>query len=315
MIDFDRWQFHREQTKWSTEADFVEARALEYGEFPFDGGHVDEIATGQFVEDQSEHESAGHLPIRLAEPVEEGIRRKLTEQLESKQRAHLRREDLSAGVQAELWRRQSLMGSAYPFNIKNGSLELSNNETRSSKIYAQLLKTSVDAERADRELFEGTVAAALCAYLGKEKAKHMCFGWRSCPEEEQPRRIKQRIELLHTNSGEWKWNTDEKFPDDPTPKMAKDLGLDVVAWLPMPDSRMGQIFAVAQCATGNTDWEGKFHDVSWKRLENWIRPLPSEWSVRCFAVPFHIPNNARWQEVSGDAGFLLDRARLTLLLR
>lgn len=315
MINFDKYDYHREHLTWSKEADQVEARAIEYGDSPFDGGHIDETASGQFVEDQSEAESAGHIPVRTAEPVEEGIRRKLSEQQNTKQRAQLRRENLSAGVQAEVARRKSVMGSAYPFNIKTGSLEYLNSNNRSSQIYAQLLKTSVDAELHDREQFEGTVAQALCAYLGAGNAKYMCFGWKSCEDEEQPKRVKLRIEQLQAQSGEWAWNPGQNFPNDPPPKLAKDLGLDVVAWLPMPDSRMGQIFAIAQCATGLTDWENKFHDVSWGRLRNWIRPLPDNWCVRCFAVPFHIPNNARWQEIGGDAGFLLDRARLTLLLQ
>lgn len=181
----------------------------------------------------------------------------------------------------------------------------------------ECLRTSVAPSAADREAFEDLVAKALEAYLGKGRAAVQLFGWQAKPEADRPRRIKAMIEMLAKASGEWRWNPDTEmgFPDDPPSTLVKDMGLDAIAWLPMPDGRHGKLFLLAQCATGRTNWDEKLNDVSWERIENWIRPLPRGWTIRCFAIPFHLPNDARWREVSGRGGLFLDRTRLTLLLK
>lgn len=315
MSDFSQFIHHRKHEKFAAEADDVELRAVELGEYSFDGVHLDEVATGQFIEDQSASESLAHLPAPNVESTEDGIRRKLRDNLEDIQRGQLRREDSIAGVSAEIERRKTVLKDAYPFHAKRGSLRFKDTVNASESVYVSLLKLSAGGHVPNRDSFEGVVAKALQAYLGSERAKVLCFGWKAETEDNQPRRIKEMVNYLKEHSGEWSWSPDVGFPDNPSSQMVKDLGLDVIAWLPMPDGRMGQIFLVTQCATGATDWETKFDDVSWPKLENWIRPLPREWGTRCFAVPFHVPNTAKWQDVSKRAGLFLDRARITLLLQ
>jgi hypothetical protein len=205
------------------------------------------------------------------------------------------------------------MGDVYPFEIHDGSISFRSLNRRSCEAYVFCLTLAISPEDKDRSEFENLVAKALKNYLGETSVSHS-FGWKSLPEEERPKRIKQKINAIEALTGEWIWNPEEGFPDDPPAKLVKDLGLDVIAWIPVPDNRMGQVFLVAQCATGRTDWDDKLHDVSWDRIGIWVRPTPEKWSIRCFAIPYHIPNQIRLKEVSKHGGLFLDRARITLLL-
>jgi hypothetical protein len=75
---------------------------------------------------------------------------------------------------------------------------------------------------------------------------------------------------------------------------------------------MGQLFVLGQCSCGD-DWTQKFSQVDFKRLSKWIRPLTSCKAIRAFTLPRHIPNNPFFFDVNHQAGFTLDRARLTLV--
>ncbi|MFL5796799.1 MAG: hypothetical protein ACJ77A_02555 [Actinomycetota bacterium] len=92
------------------------------------------------------------------------------------------------------------------------------------------------------------------------------------------------------------------LPDD------KDLGLDIVTWLPFKDQRGAFLHVLVQCATG-PDWEGKLHDIDitvWRGHINWgVEP------VRIFAVPgvIFLPE-AKWVRASQKGGLILDRPRL-----
>ncbi len=316
MSDFGQFIHHRKHEKFAAEADDVELRALEFGEYPFDGVQLDEVATGQFIEDQSLSESEAHLPVPSVESTEEGIRRKLRDNLGEIQRGQLRREDSIAGVSAEIERRKTVLQDAYPFLTNRGSLRFKDTANSSESVYVSLLKLSAGGDVPNRDSFEGLVGKALQAYLGAERAKVLCFGWKAESEPDRPRRIKEMMCLLNSQTGECRWKPNDGFPDDPSTHLVKDMGIDVVAWLPFIDGRVGQVFLVAQCATGLTDWDTKFDDVSWSGMRIWLESTPECWGgTRCFAVPFHIPNTARWLAVSSKAGLFLDRARITLLLQ
>lgn len=315
MTDFSKWEHHHKHSKWAEEADQLEWSTFQVGASPYSASQMDDEVADLFVEMQSGSESDASFPDATGETVPERIDRNLREATEEIDRSETRRDEMTAGVQAEIERRSALLGDEYPFSRSAGSLSFLGAETLGRKTYMECLRTSVAPSRADRELFEGLVAKALGAYLGNGRATVQLFGWQGKPEADQPRRIKAMIEGLAKKTGEWPWNPDTGFPDDPPSTLVKDLGLDAIAWLPMPDSRFGKLFLLAQCATGRTDWDEKLNDVSWERMGNWIRPLPRGWAIRCFAIPFHLPNEARWKEVSTQGGLFLDRTRLTLLLR
>ena len=315
MNRFTSWEDRGGESKFAEEADELEIKAIELGECSLDCVTIDEIATGQFLENQSLGESENFLPIPAQESTEESISRKTHELMKELERNDVRRDDASAALAAEIERRSALLRDAYPFVADRGSLQFKASNDASERIYLSLLKLSSNGADLDRGSFEQVVADALKAYLGRDRAKAMPFGWRNEAEVDRPRRFKEMMNSLHAQSGEWHWRPKSGFPTDPSPRDVKDCGIDVVAWIPMPDGRIGQVFIVAQCATGK-NWIGKLHDVNWGRLSNWIESVPEKWGgTRCFAVPYHIPNTARWFEVSGDGGLILDRARITLLLR
>ena len=312
---FFEWALHHEHTKWAEEVDQLEWAALQLGNSPVFASQLDDDIVDIFLEVESAQESEAFEAEGGLETVEERIEGKLREANEEADRAEQKRENLTAGVQAEIARRNEVLGEHYPFVRDGSSLSFRGNDSPAHKVYLECLKTSVVPTREDREAFERLVGRALKAYLGEDRAVVKPFGWQAKPEADQPRRIKEMVEQLESETGEWPWNPAVGFPADPPVMLVKDLGIDTIAWLPMPDQRWGRLFIVAQCATGQTNWEDKLNDVSWERITNWIRPMPNRWSIRCFAIPFHLPNDIRWQEVSRQGGLFLDRSRITLLLK
>jgi hypothetical protein len=315
MLDFAKWEHHHKHTKWADEADQLEWSTLRVGASPYSASQMDDEIGDLFVEMQSERESDAAFPDVAAESVPERIDRNLREATEEGERSETRRDEMTAGVQAEIERRSALLGEEYPFVRSLASLNFRGADTPGRQTYIECLRTSVAPIAADREAFEGLVVRALGAYLGADRATVLPFGWQSEPEAGRRRRIREMVDDLAAKTGEWQWVPGIGFPDDPSSTLIKDMGLDVIAWLPMPDNRLGKLFLLAQCATGRTDWDEKLNDVSWERIEDWIRPLPKGWTIRCFAIPFHLPNETRWGQVSRRAGLLLDRIRLTLLLK
>jgi hypothetical protein len=315
MMSFSEWALHHEHTKWAEEVDQLEWAALQLGNSPLSASQVDDDIADIFLEFQSPKESEAVEAEGELETVEERIEGKLREANEEAQRADQKRENLTAGVQSEIVRRSEMLVDHYPFVSDESSLSFRGNESPAHKAYLECLKTSISPTKEDREAFEDLVGRALKAYLGQDRAIVKPFGWQAEPEADQPRRIKEMVEQLECETGEWPWRPDIGFPADPPATLVKDLGIDTIAWLPMPDQRCGRLFVVAQCATGRTNWDDKLNDVSWDRITNWIRPMPDRWSIRCFAIPFHLPNDIRWLEVSRHGGLFLDRSRLTLLLK
>ena len=315
MISFAEWEQHHKQEKWAEEVDQLEWSASVLGTSPFEASQLDDEIADLLVEADSLAESEAVLDDQAGATIEERVERKLLQAEEEAERTEKKTEDLTAGMQAEAQRRSEALGEDYPFSIDGSSLSYRGGESRSHKIYMECLKTSVAPTPEDREAFEHLVGRALRAYLGYDRAIIKPFGWQREAEADQPRRIRDMVTGLHKETNEWRWSPDVGFPENPPPTLVKDLGIDTFAWLPMPDKRPGKLFVVAQCATGRTNWDAKLTDVDWNRITNWIRPIPNQWSIRCFAIPFHLPNDARWLEVSGLGGLFLDRCRLTLLLK
>jgi len=64
---------------------------------------------------------------------------------------------------------------------------------------------------------------------------------------------------------------------------------------------------------GEPTGESKFNDLTHDGLGNWIKPTCSAQPARVFAIPFHVPNNAYFGQISRAAGLTLDRARIVSL--
>lgn len=98
----------------------------------------------------------------------------------------------------------------------------------------------------------------------------------------------------------------ERFNYTP-PSYRKDRNLDLIAKRPFGDSRPSQMVLLVQCAAGE-NWKSKVNElniVAWAKYINFAS-TPS----KGFTVPVVISDNDRVNEISTDAGVLLDRPRL-----
>jgi len=94
-----------------------------------------------------------------------------------------------------------------------------------------------------------------------------------------------------------------------------DNGLDLVAWLPLPDKSKGLPMAFAQCACGASDWRMKQSEVSeerWGQILGLASPI-SNWTIIPFC--YHNPQGVWETPHHVNKGVLIDRLRLFELLK
>ena len=117
---------------------------------------------------------------------------------------------------------------------------------------------------------------------------------------------------LHEKTGEWVWRPEDGLPDNPSPKVAKDEGIDLIAWKSNIDGRRGHMFLLGQCACGD-NWLGKFDDANPDKIRKWFHPMTLIFPPKkLFFTPFHAVDSVL-EQASREAGIVLDRIRLTLL--
>jgi hypothetical protein len=271
-------------------ADQVEFRAILTGASAFEEGIREERWSGQLL------------------PGEQAARPLWAQQQEAV-------EELSGDIAEEIDRRFLLLGKHYPFERTGTGLR---HRPSTTGVYEFCLAVTNASNLTTGEFarlpaaFEILARDALQSYLGAG-SRGLRTGWPREAADGLPSRAKQIFGRVHSQTGEWKWQPQHGRPDDPSPTHVKDLGLDVLVWKAMPDSRIGQLFLVAQCACGTTNWTHKWRDLDLTELRTWLRPLTFAPPVRCYCVPFHIGNTATLQDVSSKAGLTLDRARLALI--
>ena len=94
-----------------------------------------------------------------------------------------------------------------------------------------------------------------------------------------------------------------------------DNGLDLVAWLPLPDKSKGLPMAFAPCACSASDWRSKQGEVAedrWSQILELSSPI-SNWTI----IPFCYHNaQGVWETPHHvNKGILIDRLRLFELLK
>ena len=247
--------------------------------------------------------------------IDEGLR---DEDLGASIATHEEREERAGAIADEVKRRRALLGDAYPFEQNGNSLTHKPSKT---SVYEFCLSISFVESLSDRQgrrfqiAFERLTRDVMRCFLGAGTEGYRT-GVPGDSLENRPRRIKAVVKKIHELTGctgEWTWNPEMEFPDDPLPRDVGDLGMDVVLWKLMPDKRRGGFFSIGQCACGLIDWKTKFHEPDFGRLRSWIRPLTDVPPLKFFSVPFHIPNAAYFGEVSRQAGLTLDRTRIALI--
>ncbi len=276
--------------KAGLDADEAEFRAVIMGTASLEEGARDERWTGEIEED---------LPGTRAAWIE---REDALEQL-------------GGDIAAEIERRTLIMGESYPFVWKDAHLT---HRPSVSKVYEFCLAITMAPSLSQGVLkglsiaFERLARDVLRLHTGPT-SRGVRTGWPRQPADQLPTRAQAVFKRLEELTGEWLWQPRQTRPEDPSSTFEKDQGLDVVVWRELPDKRIGQLFLLAQCACGTTDWEGKWHDLDLDTLRIWLNPTTFTPPVRCFCVPFHIGNTAKLEDVSRRAGLTLDRARIALL--
>lgn len=195
----------------------------------------------------------------------------------------------------------------YPFMFAGQALLAGRNAPRNTYTYLLLLsKYGEDAGPAGvngASLFEDVAAVAARNYLGGDRtgAEIYNFGF---PRRVSPTGFRAAVEDLCGKLGEGVGPRDR-----PTTRHQKDAKLDLVAWVPMPDTRSGKVIGFGQCATGD-NWKDKVSELqstAWCKL--WLLdPLPVD-PIRFFFVPHRI-NGSEWGQHAINAGVIFDRCRL-----
>lgn len=292
-MDVNNWELRHQQLAAAHDADQAERRAMLSGIASVEEAGFDERISGETENEMS--------PSTLDEPDWE--------------QRDTQTENLVGGALEELERRQMMMGQIYPFDLKDGGLEYRGSATG---IYEFCLSATLNVTGKVANLprptvvFEWLARDILKLYIGRG-SQGFRTGWPSDKLENRGRGTLQLFKQLNELSGAFEWKPKSYLPAHPKPRHLKDAGLDVVVWKPFPDDRGCCLFALGQCACGRTDWQNKLEDLSLKRLRNWFEDPTAAEPLRCFLVPFHIPNRAHLHEVSSYAGVTLDRARLAML--
>ena len=215
------------------------------------------------------------------------------------------------GLIAEVERRRGACTEAYPFAVGSGLTHGVTFESKTPAVtYVFLLLISVSLsmreEKRHREVdrtFDLVVLEALKGYLGPGSTG-LRFGVPASGG--RPKGFGKAVEwlaaALHLPRG-----------SGTTRGHAGDGGVDVVAWLPFQDTREGFLTVLGQC-TVQMNWHYKAKDIALGQWIGWIdfglHP------ATCLAVPFAIPASyERWDEVRRTAVVVLERTRLTSLVR
>jgi hypothetical protein len=207
----------------------------------------------------------------------------------------------------EVVRRKMLSADGYPFSFSQGLVEF-NRASPAAASYTFLLLLSMlrfsKKDEANAELiFDNLVLHALRNYLGPMSVG-VRFG--TPASGDRPTRFHDALDWLSGHLG-CSLGTGARKP----PKR-NDGGLDVVAWAPFKDRRMGYIAIMAQC-TIQVEWRSKAKDIVDELWMGWLDIGRAP--VTCLAVPFALPRNyEKWDEVRRTVTLILERSRLSALL-
>jgi hypothetical protein len=289
-VDWEDWSLRLRQFNAGLDADQVEREAIRVGLTSIEFGTEDERTSGM-VDDALE--TAGNSWAERQEVLE----------------------TLSGAVADEVHRRADMMGNAYPFAISDGALEYAQSKTG---VYEFCLAASSnptgEAQGYPRAsaVFEYIARDVIAVHIGGGQGFRT--GAPVYASEARGSTTKETFAALHAQCGEFRWNPNPNFPNEPSHVDLKDAGLDVVVWKPWPDRRNAHLFVLGQCACGKNDVGiSKARELSLVRLNNWLRPVSYAHPVRAFLAAHHIPNSMQLYELSGEGGIVFDRARIALI--
>lgn len=212
--------------------------------------------------------------------------------------------------------RATTFGDDYPFDLvpKSRCLVLKEPGSDRHRLYLFLLMASclnyVPKTQRHRltASFERLVAETLKHWLPSEAEVHI-FGTAAGTEGRYLGTMWQKITKLGVDLGERLLLDEENF----RPSDSGDLGLDVVAWLPLGDPHPGLPVWFAQ-ATCQAKWKDKQHEsgINWS---NYLKESAPRGNLLFVPFCFRDPTG-RWYDVKWPtAAVIVDRQRVLRLLK
>ncbi|MGD0540471.1 MAG: hypothetical protein ABSB33_03025 [Tepidisphaeraceae bacterium] len=226
----------------------------------------------------------------------------------------------ASDVSAEIYRRRKLMGNSYPFDLDRSTLRYRGSATL---VYEFCLATACAPRITEGNFvrlprnFERIVAIIVGLYLGTDAVHRIGDPTDDDDPPGHPRTFVDRMKYLRDRSAEnaEEWLVEPEFGFDAEGKNAKDMGLDIVVWKDFPDRRVGRATMIGQCACGKNDItsDAKMRENLPERYATSLRRMTWSPPFRFYAVPFHLPNDARFKKMHSTGGLALDRARLSMI--
>ncbi len=232
-------------------------------------------------------------------------------------------DDLVGGAFEQAEKRRDDLQEAYPFTLDGGKLTFSDDPVHWA--YGFCLVTALAGQfrtkmsRRLRACFEIFVRDALEAFFGEDTGGFRTGHPWDIYANKHFKRAKQVYDGLYEAVGDtldWKWSPRDTYPEDPSYQREKDLGVDVVIWKQMPDTRGGRLYVLTQCATTENSLSqvGKCGDIKPRRLENYL-VLPDAKFIRAIATPTCMLNAVEIRSVCREGGLLFDRSRLVKIVK
>lgn len=222
------------------------------------------------------------------------------------QEADLKYDAAVGAVHEEVERRQKVLGAAYPFQLKDGSLHYAGDK---SGLYEFLLAICVAPTLTKGEyaklpkLFE-RVCVPIVGTMFRHPVEAYHVGYPR--DKDMGVKFDDAMKRIHKLSGEWVWRPEEGYE----PSQTKDEGVDFIIWPRHADQRnIGQLFVLGQCACGN-DWTSKYNDLSIPKLQRWFQPTPMVPPVRSLATPHFVVDAMLKEATRESASMVFDRGRL-----
>lgn len=211
-------------------------------------------------------------------------------------------EESCRNVMTELRHRVQDAGGRYPFRFSGSLLSIQEDWSAFTPYVFCLLLSFCDdkakqiADIHHTRLFESLCCAAARDYIG---GKVVRFG---APREELPAGFVDALEEIKKLVIEW------PVPPCRASLNRQDDGLDLVAWKPFPDLRVGKLILFGHCASGH-DWEDKILELIPDRFcSSWLGGEQSP-VVKTFFIP-HRVELEHWERLVTKARLFFDRCRI-----
>lgn len=206
---------------------------------------------------------------------------------------------------SEMDRRVDTIGEGYPFQRDHSGFRVLRELTAGPYVFMLLVSSSPAFREAKEQhvvaqIFEDVIVEAIARYLGSAAC---CLRFGTPASGDRPTGWDDALHWLGRRLKV------ARGPSRQNPRK-QDGGVDVVGWIPFPDSRAGHLVLLAQ-ATIERDWwsSQKHHDINPVAWLGWLDlgAIPSV----AFAIPFAVPANfVHWDELRRHVSVILDRIRL-----